>query len=67
METQEKNPALRSKKHLRYYDRHKEDILAKCKERYEKNKEVMKKRVLERYYKKKAEKEAEKTPALSSE
>ena len=45
-----------SKKYNRYYDRHKEEILAKAKERYEKNKEVMKKRVLDRYYKAKAEK-----------
>jgi hypothetical protein len=63
METQENTPA-RNKKHLRYYDRHKDEILAKCKERYEKNKEVMKKRVLDRYYKKKEEKNI---PAESSE
>lgn len=55
METQENTPA-RNKKHLRYYDRHKDEILVKCKERYERNKEVMKQRVLDRYYKKKAEK-----------
>jgi hypothetical protein len=58
METQEKTTAERNKKHLRYYDRHKDEILAKCKERYERNKEVMKKRVLDRYYKKKEEKMA---------
>ena len=45
-----------SKKYNRYYDRHKDEILAKAKERSEKNKEVMKKRVLDRYYKAKAEK-----------
>jgi hypothetical protein len=60
--------ASRDKKHLRYYDRHKEEILAKRKELYQANKEVMKQRVLDRYYKKKAEKQNEKkNPAESSE
>ena len=62
MET-EQNPG-RDKKHLRYYDKHKDQILAKRKEQYEKNKDVMKQKVLERYYKKKAEKNI---PASSSE
>jgi hypothetical protein len=55
METPANSDRL-SKKHNRYYDRHKEEILAKAKERYAKNKEVMKKRVLDRYYKLRAEK-----------
>jgi hypothetical protein len=67
METEQKTTA-RDKKHLRYYDRHKDEILAKRKELYEKNKEAMKQKVLDRYYKKKTEKENEKkTPASSSE
>jgi hypothetical protein len=67
MEAEQKTTA-RDKKHLRYYDRHKDEILAKRKELYEKNKEAMKQKVLDRYYKKKTEKENEKkTPASSSE
>ena len=52
METQENDC---NKKHLRYYDKHKEEILAKRKEQYQANRDVLKKRVLDRYYKKKAE------------
>lgn len=62
MET-EQNPG-RDKKHLRYYDKHRDEILAKRKAQYENNKDVMKQKVLERYHKKKAE---QKTPASSSE
>lgn len=54
----------RDKKHLRYYDKHRDEILVKRKEQYEKNKEEMKRKVLERYHKKKAEKNI---PAESSE
>jgi hypothetical protein len=68
METEQKTTA-RDKKHLRYYDRHKDEILAKRKEVYQANKDAMKQKVLERYYKKKSEKEEneKKTPASISE
>jgi hypothetical protein len=55
METQENTPTVvRAKKHLRYYDRHKDEILAKRKLKYQANREEMKAKVLERYYNKKA-------------
>jgi hypothetical protein len=60
MESEQK----RDKKHLRYYDKHREQILAKRKEQYEKNKDIMKQKVLDRYHKKKAE---QNIPASSSE
>jgi hypothetical protein len=54
METQENVPTVRAKKHLRYYDRHKEEILAKRKQKYQEHREEMKAKVLQRYYQKKA-------------
>ena len=54
METQENTPTVvRAKKHLRYYDRHKEEILGKRKARYQANREEIKAKVLQRYYQKK--------------
>jgi hypothetical protein len=44
----------RDKKHLRYYDRHKEEILAKRKLQYQEHREEMKAKCLQRYYQKKS-------------